>query len=159
MDQPATVAWQYVVRLIFPEDLPTAAAHLLAAGYDSPSLCDLAGPSRRAETAEIDELLDGAMDELGVPIPDEETAERCLLHHMATQLGAGAISPRDAAARITNYSCCDGRHPVFFTSAASGRDPMAPDICVRLVVPSFLIDNREHADHQAPSEAIDKRCP
>jgi hypothetical protein len=100
MDQPATVAWQYVVRLIFPEDLPMVAAHLLAAGYDSPSLGDLAGLSRRAETAEIDELFDGAMDELGVPIPDDETAERCLLHHMATRLCTGAVSPRDAAARI-----------------------------------------------------------
>ncbi|MFF7156814.1 hypothetical protein [Streptomyces sp. NPDC008139] len=100
MDQPAIVAWQYVVRLIFPEDLPMAAAHLLAAGYDSPSLCDLAGLSRHAETAEIDELFDEAMDELGVRIPDDETAERCLLHHMATRLRAGAVSPRDAAARI-----------------------------------------------------------
>lgn len=100
MDQPATVAWQYVARLIFPEDLPMAAAHLLAAGYDSPSLSDLAGLSRRAETAEIDELFEGAMDELGVRIPDAETAERCLLHYMAARLCAGAVSPRDAAARI-----------------------------------------------------------
>nr|WSX75804.1 hypothetical protein OH826_19285 [Streptomyces sp. NBC_00899] len=100
MDQPTTVAWQYLVRLIFPEDMPMAAAHLLAAGYDSPSLCDLAGLCRRAETAEIDELFEGAMDELGVRVPDDETAERCLLHHMATQLCAGAVSPRDAAARV-----------------------------------------------------------
>ncbi|MFJ4408878.1 hypothetical protein [Streptomyces sp. NPDC088910] len=100
MDQLATVAWQYVVRLIFPEDLPMAAAHLLADGYDSPSLRELAGLSRRAETAEIDELFDRAMAELGVRIPDGETAERCLLHHMATRLCAGAVSPRVAAARI-----------------------------------------------------------
>lgn len=40
------------------------------------------------------------MDELAIPIPDNETAERCLLHHMATRLSADAVSPRDAAARV-----------------------------------------------------------
>ncbi|MYT71390.1 MULTISPECIES: hypothetical protein [unclassified Streptomyces] len=88
MEQPATVAWQYVVRLIFPEDLPMAAADLLAAGHDSPSLGDLAGRSRREDTSEIDQLFLNAMDDLGVPVPDEETAERCLLRHLATQLSA-----------------------------------------------------------------------
>ncbi|MGW5353650.1 hypothetical protein ACWERV_24445 [Streptomyces sp. NPDC004031] len=100
MDQPATVAWQYVARVVFPEDLPMAAARLLAAGYDSPSLCELAGLSRRAETAAIDELFDGAMEELGIRVPDDEIAGRCLMHHIAAQLCAGVLSPRDAAARV-----------------------------------------------------------
>lgn len=100
MPSPNTVAWHYVARLIYPEDLPMAGADLLAAGYDSPSLRDLAGRSRRQDTAELDGLFVSAMDELGVRIPDDETAERCLLHHLATQLSVGSMSPRQAAARV-----------------------------------------------------------
>ncbi|NYV75787.1 hypothetical protein [Streptomyces sp. UH6] len=33
-------------------------------------------------------------------MPDYETAERRLLHHMATQLSAGAMSPKEAAGRV-----------------------------------------------------------
>ncbi|MGW6704532.1 hypothetical protein ACWGDE_06535 [Streptomyces sp. NPDC054956] len=100
MDHPATTAWQYVASLIYPENLPMAAAHLLAAGYDSPSLRDLAGLPRRADTTEINTLFEEAMRQLGILIPDNETAERCLLHHTATRLSTGAISPKDAAARV-----------------------------------------------------------
>ncbi|WP_329128908.1 hypothetical protein OG552_01660 [Streptomyces sp. NBC_01476] len=106
MDQPVTIAWQYVVGLIFPEDLPMAAAHVLAAGYDSPSLRDLAGRSRRTDTEETAALFEGTTNELGVRIPDDETAERCLLHHMATRLCTGAVSPRDAAARVWQGIAC-----------------------------------------------------
>jgi hypothetical protein len=100
MEQLAAVAWKYVAGVVFPEDLPMVAAHLLAAGYDSPSLCDLAGRTRREDTAEIDQLFLSTMGELGIRVPDGETAERCLLHHMATQVCAGAVSPREAAARV-----------------------------------------------------------
>ena len=86
--------------MIFPEDLPMVAADLLAAGYDSSSLRDLAGRSRREDTTEIDQLFVSTMNELGMSVPDGETAERCLLHHMATQLSADAISPREAAVRV-----------------------------------------------------------
>ncbi|MFF9623809.1 hypothetical protein [Streptomyces griseosporeus] len=100
MDQPATLAWKYAASLIHEEELPMLAAHLLAAGHDSPSLCDLAGRSRREHPATIRRLFGHAMDELGILIPDDETAERCLLHHLATQLAAGAMSPAEAAARV-----------------------------------------------------------
>lgn len=100
MDQPATIAWKYEANLICEEDLPMLAAHLLAAGHDSPSLRDLAGRSRREHPAEIRWLFGHTMEELGIRIPDYETAERCLLHHMATQLSASAISPKEAATRV-----------------------------------------------------------
>jgi hypothetical protein len=100
MDQPTAVAWKYVVGLVFPEDLPMVAAGLLAAGYDSPSLRDLAGRSRRADTEEVDQLLRNAMEEFGVVFPGDETAERCLLHHLASELSAGAVSAREVAARV-----------------------------------------------------------
>jgi hypothetical protein len=100
MDQPATVAWKYAANLICVEDLPMVAAHLLAAGHDSPSLRDLAGRSRHEHPAETHQLFGHAMEELGFQIPDHETAERCLLHHMAAQLSADAMSPAEAAARV-----------------------------------------------------------
>jgi hypothetical protein len=100
MDQPATLAWKYAASLIYEEDLPMLAAHLLAAGHDSPSLRDLASRSRREHPATIRRLFGHAMEELGVLIPDDETAERCLLHHMATQLSVGAMSPAEVAGRI-----------------------------------------------------------
>ncbi|MFJ1732956.1 hypothetical protein [Streptomyces sp. NPDC088254] len=100
MDEPATIAWKYAANLICEEDLPMLAAHLLAAGHDSPSLRDLAGRSRREHPAEIRQLFGHTMEELGIQIPDCETAERCLLHHMATELTAGALSPKMAADRV-----------------------------------------------------------
>lgn len=71
MDQPATIAWKYEANLIREEDLPMLAAHLLAAGQDSPSLRDLAGRSRREPPAEIRQLFGHIMEELAIRIPVE----------------------------------------------------------------------------------------
>jgi hypothetical protein len=100
MDQTAAIAWKYAASLICEEDLPMVAANLLAAGHDSPSLRDLAGRSRREHPAEIRRLFGHTMEELGIQIPDYETAQRCFLHHLATELSAGAVSPKEAAARV-----------------------------------------------------------
>ncbi|MFB6943811.1 MULTISPECIES: hypothetical protein [unclassified Streptomyces] len=100
MDRVFAVAWQYVVGLVPPEDLPMEAAQLLAVGLDSPALRDLAGRSRREDTAVIQSLFRQAVGELGTAIPDEETAERCLLHYLAGQLAAGFRTPREVAARV-----------------------------------------------------------
>ncbi|WP_405877527.1 hypothetical protein OG762_03095 [Streptomyces sp. NBC_01136] len=100
MDRVFAIAWQYVVGLVSPEDLPMEAAQLLAVGLDSPALRDLAGRSRRDDTAEFRGLFQQAVGELGTAIPDEETAERCLLHYLAGQLAAGAMTPGEVAARV-----------------------------------------------------------
>ncbi|MCK8434949.1 hypothetical protein G3I77_18530 [Streptomyces sp. D2-8] len=63
-------------------------------------LRDLAGRSQREHPAEIRQLFGSAMEKLGIQIPDFETAERCLLHHLAAELSAGAMSPKEAAARV-----------------------------------------------------------
>ncbi|MGW4648209.1 hypothetical protein [Kitasatospora sp. NPDC004289] len=100
MDAAFTLAWQLSVGLVFPEGLPTAAAELLAGGHDSPALRDLAGRSRHEDTSELKRLLQEALGELSVPVPDSDTAERCLLHHLAARLTAGDISPKDVAATL-----------------------------------------------------------
>ncbi|MDH6522697.1 hypothetical protein M2163_000795 [Streptomyces sp. SAI-135] len=100
MDEPATIAWKYVANLISVEDLPMLAAHLLTVGQDSPSLRDLAGRSRHEHPADLRQLFGHTMEELGIQIPDYETAERRFLHHMATELSSGALSPKIAAHRV-----------------------------------------------------------
>ncbi|MFK0194517.1 hypothetical protein [Kitasatospora sp. NPDC090308] len=100
MDAAFTLAWQHSVGLVFPENLPRAAAELMAEGQDSPALRDLAGRSGNEDTAELQGLLQEAMGELCVPVPDGETAERCLLHHLAARLTAGDITPKDVAATL-----------------------------------------------------------
>lgn len=100
MDQLFTVAWQYVIGIVQSEDLPMQAAQLLAAGMDSPALRDLAGRGRREVTTELSALFQQAVQELGGSMPDGETAERCLLHHLAGELAAGAKTPGEVAARV-----------------------------------------------------------
>lgn len=89
-----TLAWQYTAGLVPNEELPTAAAGLLAAGLDSPALRRLAGLSRRDGNAE---LFSSLLGEFGLASPDEGTAERCVLHHLAERLTAGAATPRETA--------------------------------------------------------------
>ncbi|MCU7820403.1 hypothetical protein [Kitasatospora sp. DSM 101779] len=100
MDPAFTLAWQHAVGHVLPEDLPMAAAELLAEGLDSPALRDLAGRSRNEDTAELDALLHRAVAELGVAAPDHGTAERCLLHHLSARLVYGDLTPREVAARV-----------------------------------------------------------
>ncbi|MFJ4681622.1 hypothetical protein [Kitasatospora sp. NPDC088783] len=100
MDQVFAVAWRYVVGLVLTEDLPMEAAQLLAVGFDSPALRDLAGRARRDDAVEIRGLFRQAMGELGTGVPDWESAERCYLHHLAGQLAAGTGTPREVAANI-----------------------------------------------------------
>ncbi|WP_052434813.1 hypothetical protein [Streptacidiphilus melanogenes] len=100
MDQLFVVAWQYVVGIVESEDLPMRAAELLAAGLDSLALRDLAGRGKSEITTELSELFRQAVHELGESMPSKETAERCLLHHLAGQLAAGTKTPGEVAARV-----------------------------------------------------------
>lgn len=123
MDAAFTLAWQHSVGLVLPEALPMAAAGLLAEGHDSPALRDLAGRSRHEDTVELESLLQEALAELRVPVPDGETAERCLLHHLATRLTAGDIGPKDVAATLW-YGVADSgtELEVRFARAAAEED-------------------------------------
>ena len=115
MDAAFILAWQYSVGLVFPEDLPMAAAELPAEGQDSRALRDLAGRSRNDDTAELQDLLREAMAEMRVPVPDDDTAERCLLHHLAARLIAGGTTM--SAAPDPQGA---GRRPVASVGVAAG---------------------------------------
>ncbi|MBD0671562.1 hypothetical protein [Streptomyces sp. CBMA156] len=103
MDAAFTLAWRHTAGLVFPEDLPMAAAGLLGQGIggDSPALCELAGRQGRGEPSdELTGLLHRALGELGLPVPDDEFARRCRLHHTAARLTSGEITPGEAAVAL-----------------------------------------------------------
>ncbi|MEV4555671.1 hypothetical protein AB0K51_01590 [Kitasatospora sp. NPDC049285] len=101
MDAVHTLAWRYVAWQVMPEELPMAAAELLAAGYDSPALCDLAGRARREETGVLQALLEAAVGELGVGLPTVGRAERYLLRDLALRLLSGAATALEVAAAVS----------------------------------------------------------
>ncbi|MFF2541783.1 hypothetical protein ACFVUY_04405 [Kitasatospora sp. NPDC058063] len=107
MNDAFTLAWRYATGLVHPEDLPMAAAELLAAGVgaQSAALCDLAGRRGRGErSAELSGLLWQAMAELGLPVPDEDFVGRCLLHRTAARLVSEEITSGDAVSELWRAS-------------------------------------------------------
>jgi hypothetical protein len=101
MDRLQHSAWRYVAEVLPPEELPMLAAHALVDGRDSPALRELAGLPRRSDETEIRELYVQALHELGMPLPDEETAGRWLLVNLAFGLAKGELVPKDVADRLS----------------------------------------------------------
>jgi hypothetical protein len=119
MDRLQHSAWQYVAKVLPPEELPMLAAHALVDGRDSPSLRELAGLPRRSDECEIRELYVQALHELGIPLPDEETAGRYLLVSLAFGLVKGELSPKDAADRLSMTVAARTREETRFLSVAA----------------------------------------
>jgi len=100
MDQLQDAAWRHAVGLVLVEDLPMIAAEALADGVDCPSLRALAGLPRSGDADEVRDLFTRTFAELGRTAPDGPLAERYLLHHLATELVRGAITPKQVAAHV-----------------------------------------------------------
>jgi hypothetical protein len=101
MDRLQHSAWRYAAEVLPPEELPMLAAHALVDGRDSPALRELAGLPSRSDETEIRELYVQALHELGVPLPDEETAGRWLLVSLAVGLAKAELSPKDVVDRLS----------------------------------------------------------
>ncbi|MFI5966560.1 hypothetical protein ACIA8J_30930 [Streptomyces asoensis] len=101
MDRLQQSTWRYVAEVLPPEELPMLAAHALVDGRDSPALRELAGLPRGSDPHEIRERYVRALHELGIPLPDEETAGRRLLVDLATALTKGELSPVEVAGRLS----------------------------------------------------------
>ena len=97
MDELRAAAWEYAAGCVFPEDLPMIAAHALAAGADSPALCELAGLRRLSDPSAIRDLYSAALRELGIDQPSPEQAGRRDLYWLADDVVSGRKSPREAA--------------------------------------------------------------
>ncbi|MFI6152845.1 hypothetical protein ACIBCA_09150 [Kitasatospora sp. NPDC051170] len=102
MDPVYTLAWRHGAGQVMPEDLPMAAADLLAAGEDSPALCDLAGRARNEAPAELIDLLSTALAELGLPEPGCGLSWRCHVWETAERVATGALVPEEL---VGNFRC------------------------------------------------------
>ncbi|MFF4731507.1 hypothetical protein ACFY3M_40630 [Streptomyces mirabilis] len=119
MDRLQHSAWRYVAEVLPPEELPMLAAHALVDGRDSPALRELAGLPRRSDETEIRELYVQALHELGIPLPDEEAAGRCLLARLAFGLAKGELSPKDVADRLSMTVAARTQEETRFLSVAA----------------------------------------
>ncbi|MFI1364466.1 hypothetical protein [Streptomyces griseochromogenes] len=95
------------------------AAHALVDGRDSPALRELAGLPRRSNETEIRELYVQALHELGVSLPDEEIAGRCLLASLAFGLARSELSPKDVADRLSMTVAARTQEETRFLSVAA----------------------------------------
>ncbi|MFI8916552.1 hypothetical protein ACIGW4_33770 [Streptomyces sp. NPDC053513] len=119
MDRLQGSAWQYVAEVLRPEDLPMIAAHALADGHDSPALRELAGLPHRSDATEARELYLQALNELDVPLPDEETAGRRLLVSLAFSLVQGELSPKEVGDGLSMTVTARTREETQFLSVAA----------------------------------------
>ncbi|WP_251097030.1 hypothetical protein [Streptomyces sp. Caat 7-52] len=119
MDRLQQSAWQYAAEAFPLEELPMLAAHALVDGRDSPALRELAGLPRRSDGSEIRELYVRALHELGIPLPDEETAGRCLLVSLAFGLEKGELRPEDVAHRLSMTVAASTPEETQFLSVAA----------------------------------------
>ncbi|MFJ8164922.1 hypothetical protein ACIRBY_28915 [Streptomyces sp. NPDC096136] len=71
------------------------AAEALAAGLDTPTLCELAGWPRNADARDIREAFEQALTESGTGLPERGLARRHALRRMAARLIAGEIALAD----------------------------------------------------------------
>ncbi|MGW7055600.1 hypothetical protein [Streptomyces sp. NPDC054887] len=90
-------AWLYQADEVSPEDLPMTAAEALAAGVDSPTLCELAGLPRNADSRDICDAFEQALAELGIALPDPARAQRYALRRLAVRFAAGEVALTDLA--------------------------------------------------------------
>ncbi|MEU0688806.1 hypothetical protein [Streptomyces uncialis] len=91
------MACRYQADEIRPEDLPMIAAEALAAGLDTPTLCELAGLPRNADTRDIRDAFEQALSETGIELPERGVARRHALRRLAARLVDGDIAPADLA--------------------------------------------------------------
>ena len=99
MFDPQLIAARWSLNELPGEEIPPIACHALELGYDGKSLRQLAGlnsPTRR----DIEEIVDGALRELGaVPIAKRDAA-RWMAKRVAGEITEGLIEPYQGACRI-----------------------------------------------------------
>ena len=93
------LAAMYVLGTLAAGDLPAVAVDALEAGYDSPSLRQLASTSR-FDTDGLGNLFTKTLNELGVPIPSPSEAGLELARRIAESITRGTVSPYDGARQI-----------------------------------------------------------
>jgi hypothetical protein len=92
-------AWQLAVGTLAPEDLPELATDALVRGLDSPTLRVLAGqpPDDVRESADLFRVV---INELGIELPDADTAQWHLVRRTAANMVTGRIRPAHGATEL-----------------------------------------------------------
>lgn len=94
----AVALWE--VRTTFgPDEVIAAAADALVAGVDSPTLRELAGASARDDYWTLRPLVEGALEELGIPLPahDSDETQIAATRVMAKRVINGGLAPSEFA--------------------------------------------------------------
>lgn len=98
-DPLEVAAWRMAARSLASEDLPEIATEALVRGLDSPALRVLAGQSRD-DVRDSADLFRVALDELGIDLPDADSAQWHLARRTAGDIVAGRIGPARGATEL-----------------------------------------------------------
>ena len=90
----------YALGGLFSDALPTVGLDALEAGYDSPSLRQLAGCGRADPPQMVRNLFERSVSELGLVIPTPPEAGLATAKIIAQEVLAGRCEPYDGARRI-----------------------------------------------------------
>jgi len=90
---------RHVLGLLPVNELPGIALDAIQAGYDSPSLRQLAGTSEH-DSHEANRLFAKAIRELDLPVPPAPEAGLALSRDIAREVLSGASTPYEGAKRI-----------------------------------------------------------
>lgn len=122
-------AWRMAAGRLRSEDLPEIATEALIRGLDSPALRLLAGQSRD-DVRDSADLFRTAVGELGVDLPDSDTANWNLARRTASEIVEGRIEPsRGANALWSAYEVVlDNGDLRIFVGLASELDDHPEDI-------------------------------
>jgi len=98
-DPLEVAAWRMAVERLASEDLPDIACDALVRGLDSPALRELAGQSRD-DVRDSADLFRDALEQLGMELPDAESAHWLLARRTAAEIVAGRIRPGRGASEL-----------------------------------------------------------
>ena len=93
------LAAKYRLGLIAVSDLPQIGVNALASGFDTPSLCQLAGDSG-SDSDESRRLFEKSLSELGIPVPTPDEAGMSVSKSIALEVVSGELGPYEGARRI-----------------------------------------------------------
>ena len=91
MEPLQVAAWQWVVGTQAAGGLPDIATDAIVHGFDTPSLRELAGTAGDDYWL-IKDLFERTINELGLDLPDEQTALWRLAQQKASEIVSGAVS-------------------------------------------------------------------
>jgi len=153
LDPLEVAAWHMAVGRLASEDLPEIATEALVRGLDSPALRVLAGQPRW-DVRESSDLFRVALDELGIELPDGDSAQWLLARRTAGEIVSGRIAPAPGADELwlAYQKVRDSGDLRIFVGLASELDDH-PE-CAEQIHAHIVVAARELLDRPAPRRWI-----